>query len=98
MVDSAVRTPGDRPPYLFLGCLLFLLAFALWPGPTPVPAAEVLREPSARGAAEWTRPSLEALLSGEACIPMSILLSNRPTPTEHHSYRVPVDCPKEGQP
>jgi hypothetical protein len=46
--------------------------------------------------AEWVRPPLADLLSGRACIPLDVLLSNRPMSTTHHSYSRPVNCPKGG--
>lgn len=91
-----LRTPGDRPPYtvLFIG-LAMLAAYIINSLPVvTAPAAEILRDgPSP--AAPWTRPSVEALLAGRACIPLSILLENR-VPTPEHSFSVDIHCPKEG--
>jgi hypothetical protein len=84
-----VRTPGDRPPYIFLALVAAALVVYLT-APAPPPAAEILRDgPSP--AAPYQKPDLEALLSGRACIPMKYLLENRPQEPVH-TYSRPVAC------
>jgi len=88
-----MRTPGDRPPYIFLALVAAALIVYLT-APAPPPAAEILRDgPSP--AAPWQKPSVEDLLAGRACIPLARLLENRPLEPVH-SYRVDVVCPTEG--
>lgn len=85
---------GERPPYTFiLGTVAAIGLYCLQPlsvEHVPVPLAEILRDGGSPVAA-WRQPETAALLSGQACIPMSRLLENRPMGVEH-SYARPVAC------
>jgi hypothetical protein len=65
--------------------LLLGLAAGLWWSGDPVPASEAMPEELVA----W--PSKDALLSGRACVPLSVLLENR-TQRPIHSYARPIDC------
>ena len=93
-----LKPAGERPPYtaLLIGASM-LAAYVINIIPVvPAPAAEILRDGPSQ-AAPWTRPSVEALLAGRACIPLSVLLENR-VPTPEHSFSRDIHCPKEGTP
>lgn len=72
-------------PRFWVAILLGVLTFGL--AEAQPPAADVLRgSPSPR-----VKPTVQDLLSGRDCIPLRILLENRPL-AEIHSYARPVDC------
>ena len=86
-----LKPTGERPPYtaMLIGAAM-LAAYVVNSLPVvPAPAAEILRDgPSP--AAPYRKPDLEDLLSGRACIPMSVLLANR-RQDPIHSYSRPVN-------
>ena len=92
-----MKPVGDRPPYtaLVIG-LAMLAAYVINNLPVvPISAAEILRDgPSP--AAPYRKPELEDLLSGRACIPLSVLLANR-SQESIHSYSTPVNCERGPQ-
>ena len=91
-----LRTPGARPPIMALVILAAMVGVYLTTTiPPQVSAAEILRDgPSPT--APYRKPELEDLLSGRACIPLSVLLANRPQ-DPIHSYSTPVNCERGPQ-
>lgn len=94
-----LRPAGERPPYAALLIGLLLLATYLVNISAPAVyagAAEVLRDgPSP--AAPWRRPSVDDLLAGRACIPMTALLENR-EPEPEHSFSRNIACDRQRRP
>lgn len=86
-----MKPAGERLPYTAMALGAAMLATYVVDTMTPrPPVPEILRDgPSPRAA--WQRPSVEALLAGRDCIPMSILLKNRVPETEH-SFARDVAC------
>ena len=86
-----MKPAGERPPItaLVIGAAM-LAVYVTHQAPPQLGAAEILRDgPSPT--APYQKPAVEDLLSGQACIPMSYLLSNRPQEPVH-SYSRDVNC------
>lgn len=90
-MPAMLKPAGERPPItaLVIGAAM-LAVYLTHQAPPTLGAAEILRDgPSP--AAPYRKPSLEDLLAGRACIPMSRLLENRAIEPVH-TYSRPVAC------